>query len=140
MSNDNLVPTLLDIMTPSTESGTDQEWELTLRFAEQHRDHDLAEVIFGNAPPDTEPWKVGSLIDHLIWNIPDESCERMVRTLESWIRGDDPRKVSYALAMEYVLPFTDPEEMIAVLGEVKGRWPEFGTRCDQLIARRSLHR
>jgi hypothetical protein len=133
MSEQTLVPTLLSIITPSSEYGSDEEWELTLRFVDQHRGDDLAEVIFANTPPSTEPWKVGALIDHLVWNISDALLERMMRTVESWLCSEDPRKIGYALAIQYVFPFTNAEKMFAVLGEVKAMWPNFRERCDELI-------
>jgi hypothetical protein len=136
MSDSDMVPTLLGIVTPSSKFGSDQEWELTIRFANEHCHDNLAEIIFANSPVSTEPWKVGALIDHLVWNISDESVERMIRTVESWMCGDNPRKISYALAVDYVFPFRDSQQMIAVLTDVKSRWPEFSERCDELISRR----
>jgi len=137
MSEQNLVPVLLNLITPSSKHPADEEWDLTLRFADQHRQDDLAEIIFVNTPASTEPWKVGALIDHLVWNISDESLERMINTLENWLRGDDPRRISYALAMDYVFPFKDPKEMFEVFTEVKSNFPAFCERCDELIHRRA---
>jgi len=137
MLDKDVVPTLLSIATPSSESGTDEEWELTLRFASEHREQNLAEIIFQHTTAATDPRKVGALIDHLIWNISDESLERMMQTFEAWLCADDPRKISYVLAMDYVFPFKDTKQMYDVLSAVKSKWPEFSERCDELIERRT---
>jgi hypothetical protein len=51
MLDKDVVPTLLSLATPSSEFGTDEEWELTLRFATEHREQNLAEIIFNIQPP-----------------------------------------------------------------------------------------
>jgi len=136
MTANTLVQELLKIMTPSSEFGSDREWELTLSFVSECRDQNFAEIIYAATDSSTEPWKVGSLIDHLVWNIPDVALSQMMSTLELWLTSDERRRVSYALAVEYVFPFSNPEEMSNVMLDIGIKWPEFGARCDELIDRR----
>jgi hypothetical protein len=135
----DLLPRIFDAITPSSDFGTDTEWELIEQFVVQHATDDLAELTFAATDENTESWKIGALFDHLIWNTPDHGGALM-KTVENWLRGDDPRRVEFALAMNYVFPFPDPTTMTKVFTQIKTRWPKFAERCDERIASRSRAR
>lgn len=137
-SNDDFVSRILDVISPSTEDdgGTDEQFELIEQFVAQNPNEDLAELIFAGAVEDTEPWKVGALFDCLVWSTPNNGSALM-RTMENWLRGDDPRRIEHALSMGCVFPFRDAGTMKDVFSRINSRWPQFAERCNERVERRA---
>lgn len=136
MSSEEQIQEILSVISPGSESGTDQEWDLIIAFVRQHPDANLAELIYNHAPANVEPWKVGSLFDSLIWAPYSDNGGLLMETMEHWLRGDDPRKIEYALAIDGVFPFKKEAEMLEVLTQIKLQWPRLAARCDELITHR----
>ena len=138
MTNSNLVREILNVISPNSEDGTDVYWDLIEKLVAETPIDDLPNVIVENTPPETEPWKLGALFDHLLWSTPDNG-HSVMRECERWLIGSDYRKARYALAMTSVFPFRDPNEMVRVLLRVAQTWPDLRPRCEELIAKRSLY-
>jgi hypothetical protein len=130
MTNRELVQRLLAIRTPSVEFALGEEQKLTEELGSRGLGSDLAEIIYEATNETTEPWRVGSLFDHLIWATPDNG-RALCESIQGWLMGDDPRKILYRIAMLYILG-PGPVEIEAY----KRRWPEWAVRFDEMMLER----
>src|SRR4051812_48217106 len=125
---------LLAIRTPSVEFATDEEQALVEELGRRCPGNRLADAIYAVTEETTEPWRVGSLFDHLIWATPDNGLS-LIQSVEPWLDGDEPRKVLYRLAMQYILG-PAPED----IETYKRRWPAWAGRFDEMLAERQHQR
>jgi len=94
---------------------------------------DVMEFLLANMAPNLPPGALAEVFDRLIWCLADNGKE-LLAIRDSWLQGDDRRKVAIAIAMDETLPFDGGSQMRGNLEKIADRWPEFTERCDELIS------
>jgi len=77
--------------------------------------------------------KVALYLSMIGWE--SEAASKLTsESVDKWLQSKDLTRLRVALSQEIEwLPFKEHNEMVTVLNQVKGNFPEFSKRCEQLI-------
>ena len=78
---------------------------------------------------------LAEVFDRLIWCLADNGAS-LLHVRESWLKSAEKDRVGVALAMDETYPFNDVTEMQRVFAKITERWPEFQSRCTELLEAR----
>ena len=107
--------------------------EVAVNIAEMR---DVLEFLYKHKAPALRFEDLAEVLDQLIWCL-DDNGEALLRVRESWLTSDDRGRVELALAMRETFPFRDAAQMVEVLTQISGRWPDLRDTCEKLIQARS---
>ncbi len=138
MNNSLLQDTLSTIASEREKDGKfNQSFDFAEKLLSDYGEDNLAERLYAEIPLEYS-WKVvADLFAILIWSMSDSGASALLETTNKWlIEAEELRKIQIALNLD-VYPFRSKTKMVEVLYVLSQRYPEIGSRCNELIKSRT---
>jgi len=112
--------------------------DLISNLYKELKTEDIADYVYNSAPVDYPIEKFLCIFDCAAWCGSENGCS-MQKTIESWLDGNDSKKITIALNVE-VYPFPEEEKMYSKFKGLCKRLPQFLARCNSIIESRTKGR
>jgi hypothetical protein len=77
-----------------------------------------------------------NVVETLVWSLNEDASAAMLELREEWLRGDDERLATLAIAVGEIFPFRSRGEMESVFAELVQKFPALTKRANDLISER----
>ena len=110
-----------------------EQFDLVAQLVTGYFGENYCEKLIDTADSSINVDKVALYLSMIGWE--SEAASKLTsESVDKWLQSKDLTRLRVALSQEIEwLPFKEHNEMVTVLNQVKGNFPEFSKRCEQLI-------